>query len=493
MATDTDTVMTRRRSVHSATVLTALSGALSLGGSLSATAGDWTITPRINVEQTYSDNVGLRPSGLERDELITSVNPGIAVRGEGKRIQVSFEYNLEGLRYHRDDSANAINQQAQFQGTAELWKDVAFVDTNLTHSQQNTNSLGVTAADNIATTGNSSDVTTLSISPYFRHHLGNLADTESRFTANSVTNDQNGVKSTSTSRTSQLMVNSGRKFARSPWNVTYRTERIENTDGSLTRFRSLNGELRYRIDRHYGLVARLGHERNEFASSVSDQDGRSWSFGGTWTPTPRTNVEAGYGHRFFDHNYFLTAEHTMRRLRFSASYNEDVTTTRQIQLERILVPLVDDVGEPVFDPATGSQAEVPVDTVNATNEVLVQAAFAGSIAYSHRRIDATLSLFATERTFQVSRNVSTVSGARLRVSRRLSRVGTLTFNSSVQITEDSASNQEDTRVSADLRYSHRFGQTFRATAALAHVQQSSSVVTNEYDENRVTLGVVATF
>ena len=51
---------------------------LALAGFVPAVeAAEWTVVPRVNVEETFSDNVGLQPSGSERGELITSVEPGL--------------------------------------------------------------------------------------------------------------------------------------------------------------------------------------------------------------------------------------------------------------------------------------------------------------------------------------------------------------------------------------------------------------------------------
>ena len=467
---------------------------LALAGFVPAVeAAEWTIVPRVNVEETFSDNVGLQPSGSERGELITSVEPGVAIRGEGSRFQVSVEYNLEALKYLDNDDADTINHQAQVGASAEIYENLAFVDMNMSMSQQNSDTLGITASDNLSITGNKTDVMTFSVSPYLRHHIGNYFDTESRITVDQVTNDTDGNSTRSRSRRAQFTATSGNKFLRAPWNVRFESQRLSNSDGSTSKFNRLDGEVRYRISRRYALIGQAGFEDNEFTSSQNSQDGPSWAIGLNWTPTPRTNIDFGYGQRFFDGNFFLQAQHRTRRLTFAASYRKDLTTSRQLQLERVLVPVVDDSGLPILDPASGTQIEVPVDSVNPTDEVLVQANFDASIRYRGRRTDGQLEVFRSERKFQVSSNENIVSGLRLQMSRRISRRGTVSVSGLAQLTEDKAVNQEDTRLQLNLRYAHTLGQNFRATAGLAHVTQDSNLANNDFDENRLTVGLLATF
>lgn len=456
-------------------------------------AAEWTIVPRVNVEGTFSDNVGLQPRGSERGELITSVEPGLAIRGEGSRLRVSAEYNLEALKYLDNSDADTINHQAQAAASAEIYENLAFLDMNMTMSQQNANALGVIASDNLSTTGNSTDVITFSVSPYLRHRLGNYFETESRITVDQVTNDSNGNSTTSRSRRAQFTATSGSEFTRAPWNVRFESQRLSNSDGSTSKFNRLNGEMRYRINRQYALIGQAGLEKNEFTSSQNAQDGPSWAIGVNWTPTPRTNIDFGYGQRFFDRNFFLEARHRTRRLTFAASYGEDVTTSRQLQLERVLVPLVDDAGVPILDPATGTQIEVPVDSVNATDEVLVQASFDASIRYTGRRTDGKVEFFRNERKFQVSSNENVVTGLRLQMSRQITRSSVVSLSALAQLTKDKAADQEDVRLQFDLRYSHVLGPDFTATAGLARVTQDSNFANNEFDENRLRVGLLATF
>ncbi|NKC12955.1 MAG: TIGR03016 family PEP-CTERM system-associated outer membrane protein [Gammaproteobacteria bacterium] len=456
-------------------------------------AGDWTLTPRFNVEETFTDNVALAGPGRERHEFITSVEPGLSVRGEGKRLQFNLEYNMEVLVYQRDATPNAINQQLQSDASAELLEKVAFVDLRATRSQQNANSFVRTAADNLSATGNSSEVTTYRISPYARHHLGDFADAELRYTIDGVTNESNGARNTSRSATSALTLTSGAHFSRAKWRIDYSRQRVINLSGSINRFRRVQGELRYRFSRRYGALVRLGKERNEFPSSQPSTGSNYWSFGLTWTPSSRTTVEGEYGKRFFGHRFGLNLSHRTRRTLWTASFTEQPTQSRQLQLERVLVPLQDALGNPVPDPATGTQVGVPVDTVNPTDEVLVRSRFDGAVDLFGRRTTGRIAIFSEARRFQVSGNLITVDGTTFNFNRSLTPKDTLSIMGLYQVRKNQATNQKDERMSMNMRYAHSFGPDFRGTIGFNKVKQNSSSANNEFDEHRMSIGVLTTF
>ncbi|MBT6276398.1 MAG: TIGR03016 family PEP-CTERM system-associated outer membrane protein [Chromatiales bacterium] len=459
----------------------------------SAAAGDWTIVPRFNVEETFTDNVSLAAPGNERHEFITSVEPGLSISGTGKRLQLTFDYNVEGLIYQRDATPNAINQQMQTNATAELWEDVVFIDVDATRSQQNGNSLVATASDNLSSTGNSIEVTTFNISPYVRHRLGSFADSEFRYTVDAVSNDANGLRTTSSSSTSESSLRSGKYFSRVQWSLSYRRQRVITTSGSINRFRNIEGEVRYQFNRSYGVVAKLGKQRNVFPSTQTPPGGRHWEMGLIWTPSARTSLDARFGRQPFGRNHSMEFSHRSKRLKWDASFSQQQTSSRQLQLERVLIPLTDVLGNPVVDPTSGAQVEIPVDTINPTDEVVVQARFDGSAVYSGRRTTARLAIFSEERTFQVSGNFSQTIGASFNVDRKITPQDTLTASGSMSVSKDTAANQKDERTTLSLRYTHLFGKNLRGVLGYNKVKQNSSSAGNEYDENRVSVGLLATF
>ena len=72
-------------------------------------AGEWTITPRVNVEQSVTDNVRSVSDGAESD-FITTANAGVSVAGIGRSLQLNF--NLSFWIRERPSASNPCSEMA---------------------------------------------------------------------------------------------------------------------------------------------------------------------------------------------------------------------------------------------------------------------------------------------------------------------------------------------------------------------------------------------
>src|ERR671939_43424 len=77
--------------------------------SLPASAGDWTITPRITAQEIYTDNVLLTPTN-RRSDFITTVAPGLSIPGESPRLQAKVDYAPTLQHYALTPDLNFIGQ-----------------------------------------------------------------------------------------------------------------------------------------------------------------------------------------------------------------------------------------------------------------------------------------------------------------------------------------------------------------------------------------------
>ncbi|MFN3593806.1 MAG: TIGR03016 family PEP-CTERM system-associated outer membrane protein, partial [Thiobacillaceae bacterium] len=93
-----------------------------------AGARDWQWTPRLSLAERYSDNVYLRPKGLEHSDWITELSPGLSVRREGRRLKVDADYSLTGYLYAEDTDRSRIRHNLRGQAQAELLEDWFYLD-----------------------------------------------------------------------------------------------------------------------------------------------------------------------------------------------------------------------------------------------------------------------------------------------------------------------------------------------------------------------------
>jgi len=458
-----------------------------------AWAAPWIIRQGLTIRETYSDNVNLAPPGQEESGFVTDITPLFSIRSAEQargRITGTFDYQLQTFTIGGGDAPNSLNHQFQADGTAEVIEEFAFVDFRSTVGQQVVDVTGQVADDNIADTGNRADVFTLAFSPYIRNHFGTFADTELRYQFDNVINEGRNLGDSSSQRIS-LGVSSGRRFARAPWSLTASHQEVDNDQSADTTFQRIDGTISYQINRRYNVFGGLGYDNNDFVST-QDTDGARWRLGITWTPTPRTSVQAGYGDSFTGANFFLDATHRSRRTVWSASFQEDITTTRQLQLDRQLFTVVDAFGQPVFD-NTGSAVQIPLDIASINDDTLVRQRFELSMAAQGRRTSFNVTVFDESREFQRSGDDETVRGLRATASRSLSRRTTARIGGSWQESQFNQLDRDDTLYQAEASLTHRFGQNLNGTLSYRRFARESTDPNAEFDENRISARVSMTF
>lgn len=297
-------------------------------------AADWRITPRTDFTGTYSDNNNLSSTN-EESAFIAGIRPGISADLNAARVRLFADYGLELLSTAGGDDGDGggdddrrLNQQLNANGTVEWLQDFFFTDASASIFQQNVSIFGPIARDNVNDTGNRSDIGTFRLSPYLKRSLGSLLNYEARYTYAVFESDQDIVGNGDLQRI-DLIVDSGRAF-QTQFGVEYFTE-TQTIDGNRDDFtrESVAGNVRYPLTSRLNLLATVGHEDNDFLTVREDPTGGFYSVGAAWAPTPRTQMEARVGERFFGSTAFLDLNHRTRRTIWNLSYTEDIATTQQ--------------------------------------------------------------------------------------------------------------------------------------------------------------------
>ncbi|MBN9132528.1 MAG: TIGR03016 family PEP-CTERM system-associated outer membrane protein [Nitrosospira multiformis] len=289
-------------------------------------AAEWKVLPRLNLIETYSDNLRLGSGG---GDFITQINPGILLSGTARRFNLSVDYTMNNLIYARNSSFTRMRQRLNASGTAELMEDFFFVDGIANITQQNISLFGPQALNNVNVTGNRADVRTFNVSPYIRHRFKNFASTELRYAHNIVSSNASLLQN-SQADSFFARLNSGTDFGKLHWGLSYSHNMIhfDRSDRTVELERSI-GSLRYMFTPRIGLTATGGYERNSFLSIRGSPSSPTWSAGFVWTPSERTNIVANGGKRFFGDTYFAEATHRTRLTTWNFIYIQDITTFNQ--------------------------------------------------------------------------------------------------------------------------------------------------------------------
>jgi len=505
--------------------------------SSSLLAKDWKVEPTVKVATIYSDNIELEANG--ESDLVLEVSPGVSISREGRRLRVNLDYNLQNLTYADNGDLDSSNHRLSASANSELLAETLFLDLRSSISQQLTDRRASASSDGIAGSGNLSDVTSYSISPYWQQRLGDVADFELRYTFDRVTSDDSvGSGDDSDSNGVSFDMQNGPATGRINWTISHQSEQIRYDDGGKSDTELTNARLGYQLTRTLNAFVSRTEEDNEFSGNRGDNEpedstsgvGVTWTpsqdFSFTiahnkrldprpnedenflsgdlfWAPTARTDISLGYGSRFFGKTYNGSINHRTRWTRWNLSYDEGVSDFRSLVTQqnslacttpvsqasacRILLPnqqpSAGEVVIPVSDPAAlrflGQTGSISDDTfINETARASV------SIVGAQNTI--TFSLTDTKRTFVADNNTEEDSSVDLSWTHQLAA------RTDSRLTIGHTKEQFDNSEEDDfMRYAWRVTRQI-ADSSVFYVEfqandRDSDVVSREYDENRLTV------
>ena len=288
-----------------------------------ACALEWLVQPSLRLRESYTDNALLAPSGQQQSDFITEIAPGIAILGNGPRLQVHLDASWRKFLSQR--SADSNRQQLQGAGHADLIGDWLQLDAHASISQHSISPFGAPAIGDLPSSANHSTVRVASISPVLRHAFQALGTAELRYTRSQVSSDDALLASQSDELALQLA--GAPRAGGWNWNAGYEVRRTQDSRLAAQRMERASAGLRYPFNRSWAGTASAGTEKEGYESSSGGHPrGRYWSAGAIWTPSARTSVAFSTGRRFFGRTYSLDAHLLQRHTNWSLQYSEDITT-----------------------------------------------------------------------------------------------------------------------------------------------------------------------
>lgn len=340
-----------------------------------AQAGEWTITPRVELEEYYSDNIFLQDKD-EEDDFVTAVNPGLHIQGQGRHAMLDLDYRMENLAYLDHDKYNQTNHQLSSKAKLELVPEYFYLDGVADVGQRAVSLNNVRFLDNVSITDNRVDYEYLSLSPYLLHDFGGLVRTELRYRVFQYDDHfQERDVSTGDLPTAndgdsvRAVLASGGEFVRMQWSLSfdrYTQDHAQGLDFSNTatagedRRESTNASVSYMFTESWSAIFRSGNQQNEIGGVERANNGSYWAAGLGWqpnrefglrvlggdadkeiqlllTPTERTDFQLTW--RKMDvgtvvgPTWNLQASHKTRHSNWSASFEESLVSQQQLVLE----------------------------------------------------------------------------------------------------------------------------------------------------------------
>jgi hypothetical protein len=304
----------------------------------SVRAAEVTFVPRASLMGTWTDNVGLDPSGEEESDWITELRPGFSLGAEGSRASAQFDYDLQALWYADRSERNDVYHQARGDGNVVVVPESLFIDGFARYDQRTIDPAGRVDFGNLFDTDNRTDVLVFGASPYHVGRWGNWAESLVRYDYREVRNFNTDETSTnvqdSDGQTITAELNSPEGASGFTWGTTglyTRTEFDDDNDpGQESEFEYAQAavNLGVPVSLKTRLTGTLGRETDVSEDSTKGGlDTDFWYVGFAWNPDLLQSLEARVGERYFGRSW--GGRYTRRAARGSVEldYSENPTTS----------------------------------------------------------------------------------------------------------------------------------------------------------------------
>lgn len=447
-----------------------------------AQAGDWKLTNNLQVTSYLSDNIRHTADGDAG--MGVTVRPRIRLQGKGGRVNGVLSYAPSLNAVFGSDAPNPrVSHDLYADFNSELVRQTLFLDATARAGLITGGTFAGAGYGDLATSNETSQTYSFSLSPYTRHHLGSNADLEFRLGFNAVRTDYGASTLDSTGQSASVRLTSGRGFTRLPWSVTALRHQTDYSGRTDTRD-ALSGTLGYRFNRTWRIDGSLGYDRYDVYSGRSSTSGVSYSGGLQWTPNPRTSAKMELGERYYGTFWRAHGEHQSRRTLLTLDLSREVTnvnsllTRRLSNLDAYLIGRFQDITS--INPNDPSN----VTEVGLLNEDYLNTRVAFGARVTGRRTTVSALADWNERQYEVTPRQDRIMGLTLRGNRRLG--GRINVNASVRWQDVQSTSSGDSQYwYLQIGGSRAVGRYTRLGVDISRQQRTSDGTANEFTEHRI--------
>jgi uncharacterized protein (PEP-CTERM system associated) len=271
----------------------------------------------IGLMVAHTDNVALAPSGLEDSEVVSAVTAGINFSQARSRFESDLEYEVQGLFYNEIEDADEVFHRLDADSRLALVADRFFLDAFGVYDQTINDPTAKYSINNIALTGNRTDVAIIGLSPNVALDFGSNVAGEVRYSHTKLNYEDEELIDTNEELLLFTLANSKSRNGAS-WGISYSNERFDY--GALTEIelQTFELELGHWVNPGLRVFTTQGLESDydtllvglgEVDSSLEEH---YWYVGTEWRPDERTLFSVSAGERSFGTAKRFTWNRTMR-------------------------------------------------------------------------------------------------------------------------------------------------------------------------------------
>lgn len=498
-------------------------------GVQNAHAFDWRLSPYLSMSEVFSDNLTLSDES-RKTGFVTEVSPGLSLYGSSPWSNLNLNYRLQGLYNAGGRDAVDVNHQLQMNGLFQPVQNTLFIQTSSSIRQQNVSN-GFIAADNL--TGNRGRTTSknFSISPYWTPHFGQFASGLVKFgyqnSSFENTSLLSGVIADSEVFSKQARLTSGSDFGVVKWTLNYSSQDQKRDFGSDVRFESYQGDVRYYLNSKFNVFGVVGYENNDYPTLNNEvNNGVFYTFGGQWSPSKWYSLEAGYGNNKYvtvrynpsdrlssvvtyrnkdvglnagdswDVNINYRAQHGG----IGARYFQETATVQDVLFRQFGAFYFGDFAL-LMDPSLGLAFDEIINLPILVNDVIVRKQANLTFGYQTGKSSYNLSLYNTQRDYQINPIKDDVYGASASWQWRFASKYSFYLRPTWQTVDsnNAGNSSENDRYDVALGLVRaipiNLGRPLMMNTKLEfrHITQTSNLSTNNYSENRAMANFAVRF
>ncbi len=443
---------------------------------IAAHAATWNVAPRVEMSETYVDNVTLAPFGYEEQDFVSQVSPAVKAEAKGRHMNLGMDYTMQNVLFGRQSDRNTVFHQADADFSAELAEGVFFLDGKGLLIQQPRRSDERIALDNLSGPSNRADVGMLSVSPYAQRRFGTTASAVLRYRLD-YTNYADTVEADSTNQGFFADIKSGDRFERYGWGFSYGRRNITFGDGRENVLEKTTAELAYKASRRLTLTVNGGYDNNELEGQQIASE--SWSTGGKWSPTSQTTLNMSTGQRIFGSSTSLAFSQRLRHYQMSVSYSEDFSSAAENLLQSQTAQ-------------TPKQSVGIPNTTDVLAEIYLLRRLSSDLAVTTKKSRLVLSAYGEERDYQVSDTRDRTYGTNAAWEWRFAARAKSLVNASVQLRDPQASAWNVIGY-VSLALERRIRRNITGSLDYKYTRQETKNSPYDYDQSRITASLKAAF
>lgn len=474
---------------------------LFMSNIISVSAGDWTFSPALTLNETYSNNINSNAVNKE-SSLITEASASIQTGYESKQATLLFLGQHNYYTYSHDDEINDSTQSLQASGSIKLTDNFSLTSSfeidNITQNTANNSLETLVIQDTVESKnhqlGAQYNVTnsTLSLNSSINYQTtrveDNIGDSEGytiNFSSQNGSNARNVFWSSNGSYSDRKNGDStGRNYdyeIKVGWISPYRITPFiryynEDSSGSISSSNNTNTNswgpgLRWKIAKHLFLDTSYNYVGD---SSESDDyiDAEI-----NWQPSSLTTLNASYSERFFGKSYSGEFTHRNKRLSNTISYKESLTIFSRDNYE------LNNTGDLILV---------------EDNEFSLTKTLSWQSSLSLKRTTFTTAFSQTERDSLESNNKYESLTGQFSLSRQTSAKSSLSFSFNYVGTifnrnSTTGSEQTDYYRTYSMGYNRNLLRSLSSSINIQYINRSSSTDSLSYDEARATLNISKEF